>query len=281
MVFAIAAIIVCFAVNSVITRYLVLNDLSSPFALTVIRFGSGFLVLSALNATMPKTLVRSGLKKSYIISAAFLGSYAFLISYGYLFISAAAGTLTFYSITLITMSTFSFLEDREKIIPHRILGQMLAFFGVVLITFSGIKAVTPLGVILLAATGFSWGLYSVYGRRFSIPFSYTYYSFLIFVAVAVVLTVVVLLTGITTFYIMISINGLGLALYMGMISTALSYILWSRVLKLIKGYQGGVVQMLIPVLAAILGITLLKEQVTDLLIIGGTMILTGIYLNAV
>jgi drug/metabolite transporter (DMT)-like permease len=61
----------------------------------------------------------------------------------------------------------------------------------------------------------------------------------------------------------------------------LSYVLWSRVLKMIKGYQGGVIQMLIPVVASVLGVVLLKEQVTPLLVVGGAMILAGIFLNAV
>jgi drug/metabolite transporter (DMT)-like permease len=281
LVLSLAGITGCFAVNSVITRYIVLNGLGSPFLLTVIRFGSGLLVLLALSGFMPKSFQKEKTKKSHLVSALFLGSYAFLISYGYLYISAAAGTLTFYSMTLITMSIISFVQEKEKVIVHQVLGQVLAFFGIVVITFSGIKAVTPIGVILLAATGFSWGLYSIYGRRFTNPFAYTFNSFLIFGIAALALTAIALLTRITPLFIDLSINGLGLALYMGTISTALSYVLWSRELRKIKGYQGGVVQMLIPVVASILGVTLLGEQVTLLLVIGGAMIVTGIYLNAV
>jgi drug/metabolite transporter (DMT)-like permease len=265
----------------VITRYIVLNAFASPFALTVIRFASGLFALYALSLAKPKSFDKGATQRSYIVSGVFLGSYAFLISYGYLYISAAAGTLTFYSVTLITMSVFSFVEDRERIIYYRVVGQILAFIGVVLITFSGIKAVTPLGVLLLAATGFSWGLYSLYGRRFPNPFGYTFNSFLVFVIVALILTGFVALLKIVPLSIDFTTDGLGLALYMGTISTALSYVLWSKLLKMIKGYQGGVVQMLIPVVASILGVTLLNEQVTVWLIVGAVLILVGIMLNAV
>lgn len=286
---AIGAITTSFAINSIITRYVVLGNYGSPFALTVVRFVSGLVVLLALNVFMPKTFPNSKTNEkssSYFFGAAFLGAYAFAISYGYLYISAAAGTFTFYASTLITMSLLSYLEDRDKVILHRVFGQFLAFLGVTMITFSGIRAVTPIGISLLVITGVSWGLYSQYGRRFSNPFGYTYNSFLIFGIASLVLSLLVYLfffssSSVSPLWIQFSLNGLGLALYMGMISTALSYVLWSRILKRIKGYQGGVVQLIVPVLAGLMGVFLLHEQITPLLVIGGATILAGIYLNAV
>ena len=286
---AIGAITTSFAINSVITRYVVLGGYGSPFALTVVRFVSGLVVLIALSVFMPRTFPSSKTNEkksaSYFFGAAFLGAYAFAISYGYLYISAAAGTFTFYASTLSTMSLLSYFEDRDKVILHRVFGQLLAFLGVTLITFSGIRAVTPLGVLLLVITGVSWGCYSQYGRGFSNPFGYTYNSFLIFGIASIVLSILVYLffisSSVNPIWIQFSLNGLGLALYMGMISTALSYVLWSRVLKRIKGYQGGVVQLIVPVLAGLMGVFLLHEQISPLLVIGGATILAGIYLNAV
>ena len=76
-------------------------------------------------------------------------------------------------------------------------------------------------------------------------------------------------------------NGLGLALFMGMISTALSYILWNATLRRIPASQGGVVQLTVPVLASAMGILLLGEHLTASLVLGAAAVLAGIYLNRV
>ena len=66
-----------------------------------------------------------------------------------------------------------------------------------------------------------------------------------------------------------------------MISTALSYVLWHVTLRRIKASQGGVVQLVVPVLASGMGIVLLGEHFTVALALGGACVLAGIYLNRV
>jgi drug/metabolite transporter (DMT)-like permease len=157
------------------------------------------------------------------------------------------------------------------------LGQLLGIAGVLVITFGKISSVTLLGVLLMAATGVSWGLYSAYGKNFTVTFSYTYNSFLILGTFAIVSSVALPLLGqpIST---NISILNLGLALYMGMISTALSYVLWNATLKKIPASLGGLVQLVVPVLAPAMGIIFLGEQVTTSLMVGGALVLVAIYL---
>jgi drug/metabolite transporter (DMT)-like permease len=65
---------------------------------------------------------------------------------------------------------------------------------------------------------------------------------------------------------------------MGSISTSLSYVLWNATVKQISASLGGLVQLIVPVLAPIMGIVFLGEQVTAPLIFGGGLVLLGIYL---
>lgn len=276
---ALIMIVTCFAANSVITRYLVLGNYVPPFTLTVIRFVSGLIMLQIIVSLMPRAFQRTRVRKSYILGALFLGIYAFSISYGYSFISAAAGVLIFYTFVIITMTSFSVINDRERLTPRLIIGQFLGILGVLTITFSGMGSVTLIGAFLMAITGISWGMHSVYGRRFELPFGYTYNSFLIFVIIAFSLCLIVYPLAGSHLLMNISMGSLGWALYLGMISTALSYALWHRVMKKIKASQGGIVQLLVPVIAALMGILLLGEEVTLSLIVGGILILVGISLN--
>ena len=270
-------VMVCFAANSVITRYLVLESRVSPFLLTVIRFVSGLGTLLLLTSIRPRTFRHDRPDFSYFLGALFLGAYAFSISYGYLFIPVAAGTFVFYTFVVVTMVAYSVIEDKEKLTFRLVLGQLFGLLGVLVITFGRIGSVTLLGVLLMAATGMSWGLYSAYGKKFQIAFSYTYNSFLILGAFAVIASMMVALSG-QTISSNLSVQDLGFALYMGMVSTALSYVVWNTTVKKVAASLGGLVQLIVPVLAPIMGILFLGEQVTPALMLGGGLVLVGIYL---
>jgi drug/metabolite transporter (DMT)-like permease len=49
-------------------------------------------------------------------------------------------------------------------------------------------------------------------------------------------------------------------------------------MKEIPAYLGGLVQVTVPVLASIMGVTFLGELVTTSLVLGGVLVLSGIYL---
>jgi drug/metabolite transporter (DMT)-like permease len=243
----------------------------------MIRFVSGLAMLLILTSIKPTVFRHDRPNLSYFVAAVFLGAYAFSISYGYLFISVAAGTFIFYTFVVVTMSTFSVVHDKEKLTFRSGLGQLLGLLGVLVITFGRISAVKLPGVLLMVATGISWGLYSAYGRKFQAAFSYTYNSFLILGAVAALAAILLAFSGQLN-PISISPKDLGLALYMGMLSTALSYVLWNQTLKKITVSLGGLVQLAVPVLAPAMGILLLGEQLTTTLVFGGGLVLLGIYL---
>ncbi len=275
--FSILLIVSAFASNSVITRFMVTNDLAQAFPLTVVRFLSGFVMLLVVGLAFPKSFPRSGPRKSNVIGGILLASYGLAISFGYLFIGAAVGTLIFYASVVLTMSIYSLIADRERLPKKEILGLAISVIGIFVLTSGGDASVTILGVALMIITGVSWGAYSVYGRRFTSSFGYTFYSFA--VLLVIVVPAQLIFNPGSLLEIPISVSGLGLALYFGMISTALSYVLWHKALTRIRASQGGVFQMLVPIFAAAMGITLLAEEATLSLFVGGAMILIGIYLN--
>ena len=278
---AVASIMLAFAGNSVITRYIILGGLATPYILTTVRFASGLAMLLLVRTIAPGLSTHRSGARLDLIGGVFLGAYAFSISFGYEFISAAAGTLVFYAFVVLTMAVFGYIREGDRPTRHSVAGQVLAVFGVGVITFGGIRDVTPNGVALMAATGISWGLYSVYGRGAADSEGYTFYTFLVVGAFSLALVPILGLVSPGALRIELAWNGLGLALFMGMISTALSYVLWNATLRRITASQGGVVQLTVPVLASSMGILLLGEHLTASLVIGAVAVLAGIYLNRV
>src|SRR2546428_5278274 len=276
---AFVVIIVSFAVNSIITRYLVSGNLVGPLPLTIIRFLSGLVTLHVIATGLPRRFKRTRAGPRDLTGALFLGLYAFAISFGYFFIPAGAGALVFYSMVVITMSSYSVIKDGEMLSGRLLLGQLLGILGIVTVTFGGIGAASVQGVALMALTGTAWGLYSVYGRKSASYFGYTYNSFLFFgIANVVVILVATPLTG-SQQWTAIAIPSLAIALYMGTVSTALSYVAWNSVLKKVRASQGGLAQLLVPVLTAAMGVVLLAEKISAPLVVGGALILAGIYVN--
>ena len=278
---AVASIMLAFAGNSVITRYLIVGGLASPVLLTIVRFVSGFAMLLLLRATFPRSFSGPFRGRPDLIGGILLGLYAFSISFGYEFISAAAGTLVFYAFVILTMALFGVVHDRETPTLRSIVGEILALAGVAVIAFGGIREVSLPGVALMAVTGSSWGLYSAHGRSGGDPRAYTFNTFLVLAGFCLLLIPVAEIVAPRALSIQISGNGLGLALFMGMISTSLSYVLWHLTLRRIKASQGGIVQLVVPVLASLMGIGLLGEHLTVTLVLGGASVLAGIYLNRV
>lgn len=276
---AVSFIMLAFASNSLMTRAILLADSASAYMLTAIRFASGFGMLLLLRGVVPAAFPGDPLSRRDLIGGFWLGAYAFSISFGYLFISAAAGTLVFYAFVVLTMGLFATLRDRERPSLRMVGGQVLALLGVGLITFGGIRDVTPLGAGLMALTGLSWGLYSVSGRSASDARGYTFQTFFVVALFSIGLAPALQVALPSELRIKPSWEGLGLALFMGMITTALSYVLWHSILRRIRASEGGVVQLSVPVLASAMGVLLLHEDLTVALVIGGAAVLLGIYLN--
>jgi drug/metabolite transporter (DMT)-like permease len=74
----------------------------------------------------------------------------------------------------------------------------------------------------------------------------------------------------------VSAQGAALALGSGAIASGLGYSLWYLALPGLTPTRAAVVQLIVPVLAALAGVALLGEHVTARLVIAGVMILGGV-----
>src|SRR5690242_10548888 len=90
-------VLVSFAANSLVTRYVVANHLLDAYLLTVVRFVAGAVMLLAVGLARRE---RPRLGRANLRPALWLGVYAVCISFGYQHIGAAAGTFVFYATVL-------------------------------------------------------------------------------------------------------------------------------------------------------------------------------------
>lgn len=263
-------VLVSFAANSLITRYVVREDLLDAGLLTAVRFVAGAVALLALLLARRERLV---VGRANALPALWLGVYAVCISYGYGHIGAAPGTFVFYAAVLLTLVA----DDRRRgtAVPvRRVAGASVALAGLALLASASVDTVTPPGVALLAATGVAWGLYTAAGRGGGDPRVATTGHFAVLAAVLLLPAGAGLAAGLQ-----VTGEGLVWAALMGAGTTAFAYVAWYACQRVLTGSQAGLVQLVIPVLTTVGAVLLLGEALSTRLVVAAVLVVAGTYLG--
>lgn len=260
---------VSFAANSLITRFVVAGGLLDAGLVGATRFAAGAVVLTAVALARGERIL---VRRAHLVPALWLGIYAVCICYGYLFIGAAAGTVVFYCAVLVTLIGY----DRAAgtpVPPRRAVGAVVALAGVATLAVAARGIVTVFGVVLLAATGVSWGLYTVAGRGVADPRTATAGAFVVVTAVAIGPAAVGVAAGLH-----VTTEGLAWAAVMGAAPTATAYVAWYTCQRSMSATTAGTVQLIIPILTAGGAVALLGEPLTAALFVAGALVATGMWL---
>lgn len=264
-------VLVSFAANSLITRHLAKARLLDAGLVTGIRFIAGAAALLALSLALR---VRPKVGRANLLPALWLGVYAVCISYGYQHIGAAAGTFVFYATVLLTLLCVD-LGRRVRVPRRRLLGAAVALAGLGVLASGSVATVTALGVLLLAATGAAWGLYTAAGRTDADPRVATTGHF---TALALVLLVPSALALTPLADVRVTAEGLLWAGVMGAGTTAFAYVAWYACQRSLSATAAGTVQLVIPVLTAAGAVVLLGEPLTAELVVAAALVAAGMWL---
>ncbi|GAC1610141.1 MAG: DMT family transporter [Mycobacteriales bacterium] len=263
-------VLVAFAANSLITRHVVGKNLLDAGLLSGVRFVAGAAALVALSLARSE---RPIVGRANVRPALWLGIYAVCISYGYRYIGAAAGTFVFYASVLLTLVAGD-LARRTPIAAARLTGAVVSLLGIGVLASAATRTVTLRGVVLLAATGVAWGLYTAAGRTTADPRVATTGHFLLLAAVIVLPTSIGAASGLR-----VTGSGLAWAVVMGAGTTAFAYVAWYACQRTLSGAAAGSVQLVIPVITAIGAVLLLSEPVSLRLFVAAAMVLAGMRLG--
>jgi drug/metabolite transporter (DMT)-like permease len=130
----------------------------------------------------------------------------------------------------------------------------------------------PSLLTLLAAAGIAWGVYSLGGRLAGDPLAATTGNF----GRSVPLAAVLLLVG---RHPELGVSGLLLAVFSGAVASASGYVAWYAAVRRMTASRAAIIQLAIPVLAALGGVAFLGEAVSPRLVIATVTVLGGISLT--
>lgn len=256
---------VAFAANSVLCRLALGGKAIDAAGFTAIRIGSGALTLALIAGASRRSSRRSGTWTSGLM----LALYAVAFSFAYLNLSTGTGALILFGWVQLTM-IMSAIRSGEHLHAIHWAGIVIAFSGLVYLVFPGVTAPSPEGAALMAAAGIAWGVYSARGRGATDPVSATSGNFLR----AVPFAVVPALLFITQLH--AAPRGILLAAVSGALTSGVGYVLWYAALKGLTSTRAAVVQLSVPVLAALGGVLLMAEPVSSRLAVSAIATLGGV-----
>lgn len=238
------------------------------YSFTAIRLGSGAVALLIVNIWRQPLGVPA---KASWHGALFLVLYALPFSLAYVRLDTGTGALLMFAAVQVTMIA-SGLRSGERLLPLGWLGFAGAVGGVIYLVFPGLTAPNPIGAALMIAAGISWGAYSIIGKTAGDPGLVTAGNFQR-ASLLVVPAVVVLWPWLS-----LSLRGVLLAATSGVFASGLGYTAWYSALKYLPVTRAALVQLTVPVIAAIGGVVFSGETLTIRLISASAIILGSILL---
>lgn len=266
---ATTAALIGFAANSLLCRMALGASSADAWSFTAIRLGAGALTLAALaRISAGSAQAREG---GNWTSAVALFAYAAAFSLAYLRLSTGTGALVLFASVQATMIGWGILRGARPALLEWA-GIAVALAGLALLTLPGATAPDPLGLSLMVVAGAAWGAYSLRGRASRSPLAATAGNFMRSVPFALA----GLAVGFAGDSLHVGGRGAALAVASGALASGVGYSLWYLALPGLTATRAAVVQLVVPVLAALAGIALLGESATPRLVAAGALILGGV-----
>ena len=284
--------LIAFAANSLLCRMALADGAIDAWNFTAIRLLSGAACLGLIMLLQANFLKRTRLKQSSLkqtalqqtgsvdknvlkekgdwLSAISLVIYAICFSVAYQALDTGTGALILFSAVQLTMIGWG-IYNKERLNGVQWTALLIALIGFIYLMLPSAAMPSLSGALIMAISGIAWGIYSIRGKTCVSPLRTTGFNFLRSL-VAVPILALIGMSYLST----ISMTGVILATVSGAIASGIGYSIWYVAMPLLKTTQSAVIQLCVPVLAAIMGVVFLSEQLTLEFIIASSVILGAV-----
>lgn len=259
--------LIAFAANSVLCRLALGEKTIDASSFTSIRLLSGAVVLFII-LKINRDKNRPPTKGSWSATL-MLFLYALTFSFAYITLDTGTGALILFGSVQITMILLSLISGYRLHVTEW-MGVTIAFVGFVYLVLPGVTAPSFTGFSLMTIAGFAWGVYTIKGRGSVNPLTDTAYNF------SRSIPLVIVLVALTFQKAHISSEGILLAAISGGLTSGIGYTIWYIALGGLSTTQAAVIQLSVPVIAALGGVIFVSEQISMRLTLSALLILGGI-----
>lgn len=268
-----------FAGNSILCRLALGTGSIDAASFTSVRLVSGGAFLALFLMARGVRLKREELGD--IRPALYLLAYAVLFSFAYLQLTTGTGALLLFSAVQLTMFAVTLWRGHRPGALEGV-GMALAFGGLIWLLSPGLAAPPLSGAVMMLLAGLFWGLYTLAGQKASgagdtDPIRATARNFILCTPFAMILA----LASMNLSFVPYEVTGRGLllAVVSGAVTSGGGYVIWYMALRTLHTTEAAIVQLSVPVLAALGGILFMAEGITPRFLLASALILGGIFLT--
>ncbi len=258
---------IAFAANSVLNKVGLSDDLMDPTSFALIRLSSGAAALIAMVILSGRAVPL--FRKARLTGAVSLAAYMIGFSLAYQTLDAGGGALILFGGVQVTI--FAILVFKGDAIPRaRYQGAGVALLGLAYLLLPGTNAPSFVGAMLMAVAAVGWGVYTLAGRSEADALGATAGNF-----VWATLGMVVCFLLVPGAHVVTQM-GVVYAVISGVVTSAMGYALWYRVLPQLDASVAGIAQLTVPVIALAGGMAFLGEALTWSFVIASVLVLGGV-----
>ncbi|WP_181314693.1 DMT family transporter [Photobacterium phosphoreum] len=263
--------LIAFAANSILCRLALKDNTIDASSFTAIRLLSAFIMFIILFGLMSKSVINVNKKTNHWKAGLVLFINTVTFSFAYISLDTGTGALILFGTVQITIIIISIFMGKKLNISEW-LGLIISFSGLAYLVYPTLTTPNFSSFILMVLAGIAWGIYTLMGRSSTNPMRDTALNFKFTVPLVLCLILI-------TFPMMnISFYGAVLAISSGAFASALGYTIWYKALGGLSETEAAVVQLSVPVIAAIGGVLFISESINTRLIISCIFVLGGIFI---
>ncbi|MDO6764946.1 DMT family transporter [Agarivorans sp. 1_MG-2023] len=263
--------LIAFAGNSVLCRLALGEQQIDAASFTAIRLLAGAVTLAILIGVARQNSVNSA--KGSWWSGFMLFAYAACFSFAYLYLDTGIGALILFAAVQLSMVGISMVKGARLSVGEGF-GIALAFSGLVwLLAPNEQISISWLGFGLMLVAGGAWGVYTLNGRGSNSASRDTCYNFWRSLPFLVLLLPWLLMDS------NLSAEGVVLAVVSGALASGLGYWIWYLALAGLSASQAAVLQLLVPIIAALGGWLFASEGLGLNFVVSASLVLGGILLT--
>lgn len=255
-----------------------------PVTFTLFRF-----IIAALALTpfvfLRKTSFDKKHTKQLIFYSLFFSGNVIFYAIGLQFTTAIATQILYATVPILT-GILSFFIVHERFGPNKIFGAVLSMIGVGILMYGSldksnqVSLGTPFGNFIIMVGILSWTLYLVFSKKLTSVYSPKVTTFASFLVTIVVTAAIIPFEWAIRPFVPSLVTPVGIVSLFGVsvVSSTISYFLIQFGIKRTTPFTASIFFYLAPLFSSLTAVPILHEKITTTLVIGGILIISGVFL---
>lgn len=257
-----------------------LLDYITPLAIIFTRllFAIPFLVIIVIIRKRSFRVKAADFK--WIVILALIASLHMVIQVTGLKFTTASNTGWIIGFAPIFMALLSIIFFKEKLNLLKGAGIAIAFFGVLLLIskgdFASLNVLQHKGDFLVLGSAFTWGVYSLVGKKITLNYPPMMTVLYLFVLMALFLGPFTVDGDYFSSLMTLPLISWIAVIFLGVFSSGVAYVLWAQAMSEMDSSKVGAFLYLEPFVTLFTAWTLLNEQITFIMVLSGLIIIGGV-----